>query len=171
MNKQEMVERLKVIEDEAKQIRAKLEKPESVVWKPVYNEIYYFIEHNGEIGAVVWKDDKLDEERYTYGNCYYIGQEAIDARDTKIILTDLQRMADEANEKRMRCTDWVDTPAYGVCFWLKTSKLGVDALLFSKEIGNNACFKTVESAIKALGILIEKYTEERVKMALSGVWR
>jgi hypothetical protein len=48
---------------------------------------------------------------------------------------------------------------------------GISVYSISAIISFIPCFKTWESAKNALNALVGKYTEERVKMALSGTWR
>lgn len=169
MDRQEMMKRLEVIEEEARKIREELEEPESVVWKPKDNDTCFLI---GVTGGIYknYDDFEFNGRVYAMGNCYRTEQEATDARDAKIILTDLQRMADEANGARMRYLDWNGLSPF-ILFVGNGYTIEIMDIADYPTINTTACFKTRESAEKALATLVEKYTEERVKMALSGVWR
>lgn len=171
MNREELVKELEKLEGQVKEIREKLDKPESVVWKPEIDENYYYVCLDGHIDCAAWDGGSFDEGIYAVSNCYRTEQEAIDARDAKIILTDLQRMADEANGERLREYDeWKKYTAHGI-FIQSDGSFDISIYTISAIISFVPCFKTKESARGALNALIEKYTEERVKMALSGAWR
>lgn len=170
MNREELTKELKKLEEQVKKIREKLDKPESVAWKPEINESYYYVCLDGDIGCAVWDGGSFDEGIYAVSNCYRTEQEAINARDAKIILTHLQRMADEANGERLRGNDWKKYNAHGI-FIQNGGGFGISVYTISAIINFIPCFKTWESAKNALDALVEKYTEERVEMALGGTWQ
>lgn len=172
-NKEQAMKELEQLKKEFDERTKKLEEiinqKESVVWKPKEFNTYLYINSVGEISYDTWTNYGADENRYNIGNCYKTDQEARDARDAQIILTRLQRLADEMNGEKLRYMDWEKKEVY-------ISVVGCLGLITIRtrqwsEICTNACFKTEESAQKALDIVVKNFGTDKVKMALSGVWR
>ena len=46
------------------------EVKESSAWKPKHKEKYYFVDGSGKVCIEPWLDDKLDEYRYSVGECF-----------------------------------------------------------------------------------------------------
>lgn len=57
------------------------EVQESGWWKPKRNDKYYFLGSIGEVGAIPWYNDKLDEYRYSVGNTFKTKEAAERYRD------------------------------------------------------------------------------------------
>lgn len=51
------------------------------IWKPKYDEDYYFISSKGVITLGRWTNAIADDWRYDFGNCFKTIKEAIVARD------------------------------------------------------------------------------------------
>lgn len=173
-NKEQAMKELEQLKKEFDERTKKLEEiinqKESVVWKPKEFNTYLYINSVGEISYDTWTNYGADENRYNIGNCYKTDQEARDARDAQIILTRLQRLADEMNGKKMRHMDWDGKHVYVLSVGRPENILVVQETNWA-VINTNPCFPTRESALKAKDVLIQKYGEDKVKMALSGVWR
>jgi len=50
-------------------------------WKPMYDELYYFIDEKGEIYTDTWDDTCFDIIFYKTGNCYKTCEEAEKNKD------------------------------------------------------------------------------------------
>ena len=107
-NKEQATKELEKLRKEFDERTKKLEEiinqaeKESIIYKPGICELYYFVDCDGVILRDNWFDYDTDNEKYNMGNCYKTEQEAIDARDARIILTRLQRLADEMNGEKLR---------------------------------------------------------------------
>lgn len=141
-----------------------------VMWKPKYRDIYYYHMPLG-IKWCYWTCHNHDEYRYAVGNCYQTEQKAINARDAIIILTEMQHMADEANGRRLRHTDWQEVDSYAILNDWASQQLSVSCTSSTIVCDTYPCFLTKKSAEKTKDILISKYGEDKVKMALSGTWK
>lgn len=172
MNRQEAKEQMEKLQEEMDRLKEIIEKPESVVWKPKNGESYYYYHYNG-VSSSLWSDITIaDSGMYEIGNCYQTKEQAENARDAQIILTRLQRLADEANGGRLKGRDWEGinrySPYYNYmddCFKTTTDPFNVPAVALGTP------FKTKKSAQQALDTLIVEYGEDKIRMALSGSWR
>jgi len=77
-------------------------KNKSKVWKPAMGEEYFSIGVDGDILCGPWENDSYDLGAYSMGNCYPTEEAAEFAIEKQKILTELQRYADEYNDK----IDW-----------------------------------------------------------------
>ena len=84
--------------DESK-IKEVLGVKENKVWKPEYNEYYFFFDYGG-----VFRDrfiSNLDDKRRELGNCYRTCGEAEFARDKQIFLTKFERYLRENEDENI----------------------------------------------------------------------
>lgn len=166
----ELEELKKEFDERTKKLEEIINKKEDAVWKPKKEEQCYFINSCGDVKVTTWVGCSIDNDCYNMGNCYKTKQEAEDARDAQIILTDLQRMADEANGGRLRGAEYgqdvyilFNHHSMRHISWTRTDNMVIKNMC--------PCFKRQKEVIKAQDTLISKYGEDKVKMALSGVWR
>lgn len=152
---EERAELLKLVE--------KANKPKSKVWKPKEGEEYYVYIVSGIIIHDVWNGDGVDENRYAIGNCFKTEEEAQNAVERLKIRAELQRYADEHNDKPI---DWNDNRQYKwtvyfnykdkqVGCWFETVSRSDSQIYFSSE-------EIAKAAVQAVG-------EERIKKYLFGV--
>ena len=172
-NKEKAMKELEELKKEFDERTRKLEEiinqKESVAWQPQNGDTFYSIHTFSEIQHQVWDGDEYDRGAYNIGNCYKTEQEATDVRDARIILTRLQRLADEMNGEKLRNRDWQNREAYIIGMgWVKF--VIVKAKNWG-DIHNNTCFKSSDFAQKALNMVLKEFGEDKVKIALSGVWR
>lgn len=152
----------------------KKEESGDVVWKPAKDSDIYFIDVSGAIESDVY--NKSYDFQYTLGDIYSSYEEAKNARDARIILTDLQRMADEANGKKIRANN-ANSGLYYIVYRRNSilTRAFVTIMCDSKGLFIGLTygigFKTKESAQQTLDTLVLKYGEDKVMMAFSGVWR
>ena len=80
MDLQILNDRMKELENELKDIRAKLEEAEkeqkSGRWKPKLNETYWFVNGLIRVVADICDDCEIDMNRYAIGNCFATQEEA-----------------------------------------------------------------------------------------------
>jgi hypothetical protein len=50
-------------------------------WKPDKEELYYYINSEGEIDFIDWCDENGDTQSYEFGNCFKTREQAEHARD------------------------------------------------------------------------------------------
>ena len=138
-------------EAERNQLLALVKKStgENKVWKPKYDEKYYYIDVDGECYLVSWNDSDINNNLYTIGNCFKTKEEAEFAVEKQKVTTELKRFAQEHNDK----IDWNnDDWKYYLAYDYRNKKLTVcstikiklaDIYFTSKEL--------VQEAIKAIG--------------------
>lgn len=73
------------------------------VWKPEYDEWYFYVSGYGVIGSNVWINDYTDNGYYKIGNCFKTKEEAEFALEKVKVETELRRFAEENNEYEI---DW-----------------------------------------------------------------
>lgn len=78
--------------------KASRENCESRIWKPGYGEWYWFIGTDGQINNCEWVNDRIDQGRYSMGDCFRTKKEATFAREKQKIKIELQRFADKHND-------------------------------------------------------------------------
>lgn len=89
LNKEERGQLLRLVE--------KAKRPKKI-WKPEYGEWYWFIGTDGQINNCEWVNDRVDQGRYSMGDCFRTKEEAESAREKQKIKIELQRFADEHND-------------------------------------------------------------------------
>lgn len=63
----------------------------SGAWKPRFNETYYFVDGSGRVNAEPWLNDKLDEYRYSVGECFKTEKAAEAWRGYRIAITTVRQ--------------------------------------------------------------------------------
>ena len=144
-------------EAERNQLLALVKKStgENKVWKPEYDEKYYYIDVDGECYLVSWNDSDINNNLYTIGNCFKTKEEAEFAVEKQKVTTELKRFAQKHNDK----INWHDNSdcnndnwKYSLAYDYRYKKLTVcstikmklaDIYFTSKEIA--------QQAIKAIG--------------------
>ena len=171
MNKQEIQSKIeelekrfakfKELENELTTIKEGLKKPESKVFKPKIDDIYYYICSSGIIDYVNWKDTEIDNQRYALGNCFRTKEEAEFEVEKLKVIAELKRFALEHNEP----IDWnnVKQNKYFIYFYYKDEMIDVD---FWQTLKHNDIYFTSEElaqqAIKEIG-------EDKIKKYYLGV--
>lgn len=89
LSKEEREQLLRLVE--------KAKRPKKI-WKPEYGEWYWFIGTDGQINNCEWVNDRVDQGRYSMGDCFRTKKEAESAREKQKIKIELQRFADEHND-------------------------------------------------------------------------
>lgn len=95
-------------EEEREQLMKLIEKSNVAkrnVWKPEYNEFYFYISKYGAVGNSIWENDHVDNGCYGIGNCFKTEEEAEFALEKVKVETELRRFAEENNEHEI---DWTD---------------------------------------------------------------
>lgn len=75
------------------------------IWKPEYDEWYFYVSGYGIVGSNVWINDYIDNGYYEIGNCFKTEEEAKFALEKLKVETELRRFVEENNEYE---TDWED---------------------------------------------------------------
>src|SRR6266545_1497560 len=57
------------------------EPAQSERWKPRVDEQYFTVDYMGDISAITWVDDEVDNKCWDMGNCFKSHQEAEQARE------------------------------------------------------------------------------------------
>ena len=66
-------------------------KSKPKVWKPEYGDWYWYISSDGQVYNCEWENDRIDQERYSMGNCFRTKEEAEFAGEKQKVKTELQR--------------------------------------------------------------------------------
>ena len=73
------------------------------IWKPEYDEWYFYVSGYGIVRSNVWINDCIDNGYYEIGNCFKTEEEAKFALEKLKVETELRRFAEENNEYKI---DW-----------------------------------------------------------------
>ena len=76
----------------------KSKKKRNKVWMPEENERYYFLGSSGLINSSFY-ENSFDEGKYLLGNCFHTEKEAKFIVEKLKVISELQRIAKENNEK------------------------------------------------------------------------
>lgn len=149
---EERAELLKLVE--------KANKPKSKVWKPKEGEEYYVYIVSGIIIHDVWNGDGVDENRYTIGNCFKTEEEAQNAVERLKIRAELQRYADEHNDKPI---DWwnIRQKKWYIRFDYFNKTVGCAAITIARD-----CFQIYFSSEEVAKAAVQAVGEERIKKYL-----
>lgn len=163
-NIEELKQKIEALEKEVEQEVARLKaEKESKVWKPKKGETFYYIKGRGKIENKIWgKYDPYYNSRFRMGNVYKTLEECRFAKEKQIVLTELQRYADEHNEWAI---DWEEHNfKYKIQYSYNTRSLHIEGTMCVKEIGQ-VYFTSKEVILQA----IAKIGEERIKKYLFGI--
>lgn len=152
-------------EEELKKFCELLEKaktPVSKVWKPKKDEYYWLINDCGLLTYYVWNGERFCHNLFAIGNCFKNKEEAKNAVERLKIRAELQRYADEHNDK----IDWKDgkQDKWYIYFDYINGRLDYNRLLCNRDSFQIyfTSYEIVQAAVKAVG-------EERIKKYLFGV--
>lgn len=138
----------------------KANKPQSKVWKPKVEEVYWSVSVTGCVVCQFWCDDKMDNNLYLYGNCFRTKEEAEFYREKLLVTAELQRFADENNEHEIK---WDISPKFFIYYRGEYGDLQIDYR--SGWIHSDVWFSSREIAKKA----IETIGADRIKKYYLGV--
>ena len=145
----------------------KAKRPKKI-WKPEYGDWYWFISTDGRIHNCEWVNDRVDQGRYSMGNCFRTKEEATFTREKQKIKIELQRFADEHNDLDKEKWDGENVHYYighdAIKDDLTTPPAailrGIYGIYFtSKEIAEDAANKIGEKRIKKYLFNIESEEE------------
>ena len=103
MNLKEFTKKYGNKEVEEEKLKELLGIKESKVWKPLFDEQYWYVDGWGDIYQDIWDNTtRIDKHRYSIGNCYKTEEEAVFARDKQIFMTQLERDFIESSDE----IDW-----------------------------------------------------------------
>ena len=138
-------------EEERNQLLALVKKSteKHKVWKPDYDEKYYFLTSYADIDITIWANDAPDKCKYAIGNCFRTHEEAEFAVEKLKVIAELKRFAQEHNEK----IDWKDGGwKYCITYNYTENKFTYMSAITSKR--NDIYFTSEEiaqQAIEAIG--------------------
>lgn len=75
------------------------------IWKPEYDEGYFYVSGYGIVGSNVWINAYIDNGYYEIGNCFKTEEEADFALEKLKVEAELRRFTEENNEYEI---DWKD---------------------------------------------------------------
>lgn len=138
----------------------KANKPKSKAWKPKNGELYYSCSWNGNVYSYCWSNDFFDEKNYLIGNVFKTKEEAENAVERLKIRAELQRFADEHNDKPI---DWKDTnqKKWRICFDYNEGTLKYNFFYWIKD-----CFQIYFSSEEIAKAAVQSVGEERIKKYL-----
>ena len=132
------------------------EEKKKKTWKPKINERYLFFDNVASINTEIWTQHRLDEERYSIGNCFKIKEDAEFAVEKLKVITELKRFAEENNPPEFKQNSFNKK-------WILAIRLGSDKIesIWVHSIYPMISFATEEianAAINKVGIdRLKKY--------------
>lgn len=127
------------------------DKEENVkVRKPQELEEYFYIDDTGDVVQSRWTNDYLDVGRWELGIIFFTKEEAEFAREKRKVEVELQRYAEEHNERMLPWGDIYEH--YSISLNCRDNKLTITASSFLKK--NDTYFtseKVGRDAIEAVG--------------------
>lgn len=126
------------------------------VWRPEYNEFYFYISGHSAVGNNIWENDYIDNGCYRIGNCFKTEEDAKFALEKAKVEAELRRFAEENNEREI---DWKDEDQekwcmcysyyYGSVYFIDACCYKRNDIYFtSKEIGEQAVAYIGEERLK-----------------------
>lgn len=144
-------------EEEREQLMKLIQKSngsKGKVWKPEYDEWYFYVSGYGVIGSNVWINDYTDNGYYEIGNCFKTEEEAKFALEKTKVEAELCRFAEKNNEYEI---DWKDEDQEKwfiyyycdkICPYQTYSTMRNDIYFSSKEIAKQAVDNIGEERLK-----------------------
>lgn len=117
MNKDELLKQKEVLQAELNRLEELIKREdEPAYYVPKMDEVYFFIDDEGDVCSGVWDGMKTDRYRQEFGNCYKTYTDAKYARDIQKDLVQLQRLALTLNKGEK--IDWKNTKQikYGLVY-------------------------------------------------------
>lgn len=133
-------------------------KNKSKVWKPAMGEEYFSIGADSEILYSRWENDSYGLGAYSMGNCYPTEEDAKFAIEKQKVFVELQRYADEHNDK----IDWDNDCQNKYYIYYDHSEEKIDAYANQYSQSNATYFSNRTIAFEA----VEAIGEDRIKMYL-----
>lgn len=155
MNKQEIKDKMKELEEQLSKLKEKFDSIESKEFSPKYYDSYYTVIGTGETSYSIWTDDGTDIGRYSIGNCFRTQEEAEFAAEKLKVIAELKRFANLHNEP----LDWNDASQckHYLAFSADDSSIRYGFARTSKQ--NDIYFSSMILAQQA----VETIGEERLK--------
>lgn len=140
----------------------KANKPKSKVWKPENEEKYYY-NYNSATYYDIWTGAGIDDMRYSIGNIFKTEKEAQEAVERLKIRAELQRYADEYNDKPI---DWEDQEQQKWYIYFNYSNKKLEYWSF---YGLRNAFQISFTSEEVAKAAVQAVDEERIKKYLFGV--
>lgn len=129
----------------------KAKRPKKI-WKPEYEDGYWYICSDGQVYNCEWENDRIDQGRYSMGNCFRTKEETEFAGEKQKVKTELQRYADEHNDPNLE--EWnVKNWHYYIEYLPKCDALEIVSMC-SRRMESVTYFTSeniVEDAMKEIG--------------------
>lgn len=151
---EERAELLKLVE--------KANKPKNKAWKPKDDEEYYYFLAGG-VYVYSWNNDFFDKGNYSTGNCFKTEKEAENAGERLKIRAELQRYADEHNDKPI---DWENR---NTAKWYIRFNYDDEIVEWSRVRTVRDTFQIYFSSEEVAKAAVQSVGEERIKKYLFGV--
>lgn len=123
------------------------------IWKPEYNEFYFYISKYGAVGNSIWENDHVDNGCYGIGNCFKTEEEAEFALEKAKVETELRRFAEENNEYEI---DWKDKKQEKWFIFYNCKEEIINPMYVYDFCICNICFTSEEIARQAIKSIGEK---------------
>lgn len=152
MNKDELLKQKEVLQAELNRLEELIKQGDepAYYYVPKMDEVYFYIDNDGDILTDVWGDDEAGVFRQELGNCYKTSTEAKYARDIQKDLVKLQRLALTLNKGEK--IDWKN---------IKQTKYGLVYAHYIERIRQQYC-NCVED--KNMYCLSSEYLNEAIKL-------
>lgn len=165
MNKQELQELKKQVEETLAKVEKALSEMKIVRWQPEINEIYYYLNSLGNICHKIWVNDGEDLFRFNTGNCFKTEKEADDYRENLLTKQALKDLALELNDGVDVIWDNVDQRKYVVYFDSSKNVMNMSEVHWTLDMGQICCLNE-----NFLSLARERIGEEKlIKLIKSGV--
>lgn len=130
--------------------------PKGNIWKPEYDEWYFYVSGYGIVGSNVWINAYIDNGYYEIGNCFKTEEEADFALEKLKVEAELRRFAEENNEYEI---DWKDKKQEKWFIFYNCKEEIINPIYLYDFCICNICFTSKEIARQA----IKSIGEERLK--------
>lgn len=130
------------------------------IWKPEYDEWYFYVSGYGIVGSNVWINDYIDNGYYEIGNCFKTEEEAKFALEKLKVETELRRFAEENNEYEIDWENdaqekWFIYYCDKICLYQTYITMRNDVYFSSKKIAKRAVDYIGEERLKKYYLGIE----------------
>lgn len=130
------------------------------IWKPEYDEWYFYVSGYGIVGSNVWINDYIDNGYYEIGNCFKTEEEAKFALEKLKVETELRRFAEENNEYEIDWENdaqekWFIYYCDKICLYQTYITMRNDVYFSSKKIAKRAVDYIGEERLKKYYFRVE----------------
>ena len=162
MNKQEAIEQMDLLNKEMEKLRKIIEEPDSKIWRPEFDEEFYFISDKGTISDDTWYDTDADKSKFALNNVFKTIEEAEFEFEKQLVEAELRICALENNDE----VDWNDegSDKYYIEYNYKTDTMEYDC--YSSYQAQGAIHFTSEEIIERA---IDQIGEDRIKKYIFGI--